>query len=148
MARFLDNGIAINAASPEIRFTASPTPSEKKITAWRESKKFGHKSTTQTTATGSSPPAVLCEPFPIVGKTEPKMATRITNLPNPPSLSCRRHFEDEQPNPYGQPPSPAPHTGSPSRRLDPRTNTMPHPVISLRKVSKSRRAFFASEYRR
>jgi leucyl-tRNA synthetase len=103
---FVDDGVSVNSAGPEISINGLPTPEAKrKITAWLESKGLGKKTINYKLRDWLfSRQRYWGEPFPIVWKTGPDGQPCHEALPESALPLLPPALDDYKPTPDGQPP--------------------------------------------
>jgi leucyl-tRNA synthetase len=103
---YVDDGISVNSASPEISLNGLATPEAKrKITAWLESRKLGKKTINYKLRDWLfSRQRYWGEPFPIVWKKGPDGQLYHEALPESALPVLPPALDDYKPTPDGQPP--------------------------------------------
>ncbi len=103
---FVDDGVAVNSANPEISLNGLPTAEAKRqITAWLESKNLGKKSINYKLRDWLfSRQRYWGEPFPIVWKSGPDGQSYHEGLPESALPVRLPELDDYKPTPDGQPP--------------------------------------------
>ena len=103
---FVDDGVSVNSASSDISLDGLPTQeAKKKITAWLESKKLGHRTINYKLRDWLfSRQRYWGEPFPIVWKRDAQGDLYHEALPESALPLVPPPLEDYKPTPDGQPP--------------------------------------------
>ncbi len=103
---YVEDGVAVNSANPEISLNGLPTPAAKReITSWLESKGLGKRTINYKLRDWLfSRQRYWGEPFPIVWKTDPEGRSYHLPLPETALPVLPPELEDYKPTPEGQPP--------------------------------------------